>query len=103
MSHPPAVSEFARRDRTWWIAGSLVIVAFWTVMVLSNRDYASYKITLRDHFIVHDENIDQDIEIFRSRPLLVAYRLYFRPFDRIDPDPSSTRFSKSAVRLDHSS
>src|SRR4051812_39100524 len=84
---PPPVVEFGRlgpvhtggfsmKDRTWITVGSLVIVAFWTILTLSAREHALFNSSLRAHFILKDGTVDRDIAILGNRRLLLLFNLY---------------------------
>ena len=64
------------KDRTWITSGTLVLIAFWTVLVLSAREHALWKSSFRDYFVLEDARVDRDIAILNDRRFASAFCLY---------------------------
>lgn len=64
------------KDRIWITTGFLVAIALWTVLILSTREYAMWKSTLRDYFYLQNAATDRDIATLKDLRLHNLFGLY---------------------------
>lgn len=87
------------KDRTWFVAGAIVIVVFWTVMIFSAREWALFKSGLKGYFLLHDQAIDRDIAILKDRRILGIFSVYSVLLTGFIPVALQKIFRKVAIGL----